>query len=87
MDHKCESGGLASAKCKLLCSLCSVCDALGWITTLKVVVWPQPNAHFCDRCDPFVKITNVKVVVWPQPNAHFCDRCVQLVMLWDGSQM
>ena len=42
---------------------------------MKVVVWPQPHAHFCDRCDAFVKITNVKVVVWPQPNAHFCDRC------------
>ena len=52
---------------------------LFWNTNRKVVVWPQPNAHFCDRCVPFVKITNVKVVVWPQPNAHFCDRCVQFV--------
>ena len=68
-------------------SLVFVVFHLCWNTNRKVVVWPQPNAHFCDRCVPFVKITNRKVVVWPQPNAHFCDRCVQLVMLWDGSQM
>ena len=47
LEHICESGGLASAKCTVLCSLCSVCVALGWNTYVKVVVWPQPNAHFC----------------------------------------
>ena len=56
---------------------CAIRKHLCWITNVKVVVWPQPNAHFCDRCDPFVKITNVKVVVWPQPNAHFCDFVVK----------
>ena len=35
-------------------SWCSVCVALGGITNVKVVVWPQPNAHLCVRCDPFV---------------------------------
>ena len=48
LDHKCESGGLASAKCTLLWSLWSICENHKWITNVKVVVWLQPNAHLCD---------------------------------------
>ena len=78
LEHTCESGDLASAKCTLVCSLCSigVGTQIGkwWFGLSQMHTFVFVVFHLCWN-------TNRKVVVWPQPNAPFCDRCVPFVKI------